>query len=156
MKVIRTPEDFYELINSTKAVLFLNFAWSGYTKITVPYIRNWMQNSTVLNRYNIDTFEFFPEDEMNTLYMDWLNKQEQGGRKILPQLKNYGYGDVVWFQNGEAVKGLSLVNEIKKRNLTRSQHGQDTYDALPNSQQTEDIQKFTFQLFEDTSNDIFK
>lgn len=93
---------------------------------------------------------------MNTLYMDWLNKQEQGGRKIFPQLKNYGYGDVVWFQNGEAVKGLSLVNEIKKRNLTRSQHGQDTYDALPNSQQTEDIQKFTFQLFEDTSNDIFK
>ncbi len=113
---IADKQGFQNCLNSEKAVLFLNFKWSGYTKMVISFIYTWFEKSMILDPNEIDVFELYPEEELETVYMQWLKQYENSGNKIgLQQLRFHGYGDILWLRSGIVKGALSLYTELAFR-----------------------------------------
>lgn len=116
MLEITNKSVFQDCMKAEKAVLFLDFQWSGYTKVVTPHIHDWFKSSALLKQNDIYGFQLYPEGELDAMFAQWLKDCEASGKKEgLRPLRYHGYGDVVWLEFGSVKGAVSVFRELDIR-----------------------------------------
>jgi hypothetical protein len=122
MRPLLADADFAEILIADRAIVFIDFAWSGQSMLTAAVIEEWERTSNIWG-LDCPVFKVRP-DELRTV-ADWMPVHTH-------QLAGEGvYGSLVWLRSGAIVdKSLTMAAQFPDVALPQA-HERDQLVPLP-------------------------
>lgn len=122
MKTIVTETEFTKVLYGSTAVVYIDQVWSAYTRMVDPIIRQWLEQSPVLQTYRIDKYIYEPDQANYSYTFDWLADQD-----IDPKYKriarDHGYGDMLWIKAGKIVNAIAVWETMNSFDSSQKEPG---------------------------------
>ncbi len=127
MELIKTEFAFQQILRADRALIFLDFAWSGQARLSAAVINEWERTSNI---WGVDCPIFCVRpDELPAIH-DWIKTRKD-------QLRGEGgYGSLIWLRSGVIVDYEPYVVGAGLRDITsrtRSLFGKKGNSVFPPS-----------------------
>ena len=94
MELLSTDSDFEAILSADRAIVFVDFAWSGQSQLSTAVIREWERTSHLWD-LNCPVHIVRPDDLRS--FTEWMKAHGS-------QLKGEGgYGSLIWLRSGTIV-----------------------------------------------------
>jgi hypothetical protein len=113
MTSVSSDEEFAKVLRAHRAILFVDFAWSGQAKLSAALVQEWERTLHLWNR-GVDFLVYRVRPDDQPFVASWLKRwpEELQGEG--------GYGSLVWLRSGwvvgfEPYAAAAGIREIARR-----------------------------------------